>query len=299
MARQDGEVSVTLLLNGGHSRTLYLGRKDPLLSSLISSIGEKSYGGGRPARPFNIHVDQGRCSFIFSSTDLVGLVTDPPLVSERGPRQPSVPVPQPRAEAPAAEKSPYVLLENFVDASLHAELLKFVAAREKDFRPSSVSTDDAEYRRSLVLHDFPDFSGVFRDRVRSLVPQLSTAFGLGDFPVGDIECQLTAHNDGHYFRRHNDNGSPDTLERTISYVFYFHNEPKGFTGGEFHLFNSRIAQGRYECAEPAAEIEPKNNSILFFPSHCHHEVMPVRCPSNRFIDSRFTINGWVRRARSA
>lgn len=299
MTQEQGEITVTLLLNGGHSRVLRLGRTDPLLGALLSSMAEKGNGAARSGRLFNIRVDQGSRSFIFPATDLVGLVTDPPLVSERGPRQPSVPVPQPRAEAPAAEKSPYVLLENFVDASLHAELLKFVAAREKDFRPSSVSTDDAEYRRSLVLHDFPDFSGVFRDRVRSLVPQLSTAFGLGDFPVGDIECQLTAHNDGHYFRRHNDNGSPDTLERTISYVFYFHNEPKGFTGGEFHLFNSRIAQGRYECAEPAAEIEPKNNSILFFPSHCHHEVMPVRCPSNRFIDSRFTINGWVRRARSS
>ena len=297
MVRNDGEVSVTLLLNGGHIRTLFLRRKDPLLTSLVSSIGEKSYGGGRPARPFNIRLDQGRRSFIFSSTDLVGLVTDPPLQSERDAPPPSPePVHQPAIE-PSPEKSPYVLLENFVDPALQGDLLKFVATSERAFAPATPPAGDAAYRRSLVLHDFPQFAGLFRDRVRSLVPQLTTAFGIGEFPLGEIECQLIAHNDGDFFGLHNDNGSPETIERTISYAFYFHNEPKSYSGGQFRLYNSRIANGRLECAEAAAEIEPKNNSILFFPSHCHHEVLPVSCPSNRFVDSRFTITGWVRRAR--
>jgi hypothetical protein len=92
--RNEGEVSVILLLNGGHSRTLYLRRKDPLLTSLVSSIGEKSYGGGRPARPFNIRLDQGRRSFIFSSSDLVGLVTDPPLDGETEPQLPAMNLPR-------------------------------------------------------------------------------------------------------------------------------------------------------------------------------------------------------------
>jgi len=299
MIRSEAEVSVTLLLNGGHTRTLYLRRQDPLLMSLLSSIGEKSYGGGRPARPFNIHLDQGRSSIIFSSTDLVGLITDPPMVNDNGPCQPALQAASGPADRAAGEKSPYLLLENFIDPAVHAELLKFVAAHESDFAASSVSTTDADYRRSQVLHEFPQFSGLFRDRVRSLQPQLAVAFGMGEFPVDDIECQLTAHNDGDYFKLRNDNGSPDTVDRTISYVYYFHNEPKSFTGGEFRLYNSRIANGRYECGEQAAEVAPKNNSILFFPSHCHHEGLPVRCPSNRFIDNRFTINGWVRRARNA
>jgi len=99
----EGEVSVTLLLNGGHSRTLYLQRKDPLLASLVSSIDEKSYGGGRPARPFNIRINQGRRSFIFSATDLVALVTDPPLVREEGPRPSVHATPQPLGSDPMNE----------------------------------------------------------------------------------------------------------------------------------------------------------------------------------------------------
>lgn len=294
MTGNEGEVSVTLLLNGGHTRTLFLARKDPLLSSLVSSIGEKSYGGGRPARPFNIRLDQGRRSFIFSSTDLVGLVTDPPMQSERVQRQPSMPVPL-RAVDATAEKSPYVMLDNFIDPSLHADLLKFALAHERQFAPST----EAYNRRSLVLPDFAEFAGVFRDRVRSLLPQLAVAFGIGEFRPGEIECQLAAHNDGDYFRLHNDCASPETEERTITYVYYFNNEPKSFSGGEFRLYGGRLVNGRYECGEPAAEIEPRNNSILLFPSHCHHEVLPVRCPSNRFVDSRFTVNGWVRRGKRA
>jgi hypothetical protein len=103
MIRNEGEISVTLLLNGGHSRTLYLRRKDPLLSSLVSSIGEKSYGGGRPARPFNIRLDQGRRSFVFSSTDLVGLVTDPPLDGESEPPLPAMSAPRHAALEPQPE----------------------------------------------------------------------------------------------------------------------------------------------------------------------------------------------------
>jgi SM-20-related protein len=85
-----------------------------------------------------------------------------------------------------------------------------------------------------------------------------------------------------------------TRERTLSYVFYFHKEPKGFRGGEFRLYHSRITEGRYECGEPVVDIAPINNSILFFLSYRHHEVLPVHCPSRRFADGRFTINGWVR-----
>jgi hypothetical protein len=106
--RDEGEVSVTLLLNGGHSRTLYLRRKDPLLASLVSSIGEKSYGGGRPARPFNIGLDQGRRSFIFSSTDLVGLVMDPPLLEDSETMPPAMTMPR----QPVGEPQPEPLAEN-------------------------------------------------------------------------------------------------------------------------------------------------------------------------------------------
>jgi SM-20-related protein len=48
-----------------------------------------------------------------------------------------------------------------------------------------------------------------------------------------------------------------------------------------------------EAAETYTDVEPHNNSILFFPSYVLHEVLPIRCPSGAFADGRFTLNGWV------
>jgi Rps23 Pro-64 3,4-dihydroxylase Tpa1-like proline 4-hydroxylase len=114
--------------------------------------------------------------------------------------------------------------------------------------------------------------------------------------MGELEAQLTAHTDGAYFKLHNDSGSPDTASRKLTFVYYFHAEPKRWSGGEFQMYDSRIENGCYACDGASDRIEPENNSVLFFESHCHHEVLPVSVASRRFADGRFAVNGWVRRA---
>jgi SM-20-related protein len=279
----DTNVNVTLLLDGGHSRSLRLPKDDPLLRSLLASIEDKADGGSRVPRPYHLRLEEGRQSFIFSGRDLVGVVIDPPLTL---------------GDRPAADQheSRYRLVADFLDAREHAALLRFALAEEARFVDATVSTNDAEYRRSKVLYEIPSFSPLFREKIGALAGQLMRDFAMAPFPVADIECQMTAHNDGNYFKRHNDNGSADTATRAISYVYYFFNEPRAFSGGDFRLYHSRIENGAYCCGDHAADIAPRNNSILFFPSYCQHEVAKVLCPTARFADSRFTVNGWIRRA---
>jgi excisionase family DNA binding protein len=38
---------------------------------------------------------------------------------------------------------------------------------------------------------------------------------------------------------------------------------------------------------------------VLFPSCYDHEVLPVRCPSRKFVSSRFTVNGWIIREEAA
>jgi Rps23 Pro-64 3,4-dihydroxylase Tpa1-like proline 4-hydroxylase len=38
------------------------------------------------------------------------------------------------------------------------------------------------------------------------------------FSISQIESQMTSHNDGNYYKIHNDNGSPDTATRELTYV---------------------------------------------------------------------------------
>jgi Rps23 Pro-64 3,4-dihydroxylase Tpa1-like proline 4-hydroxylase len=282
------EISVTLLLNGGHSRTLSMKPDDPLLPAFLASIHDRN-AANRPARPFHLRLDNGRQSLIFSGADLVGLVTDPPIAIRATPTEGA-------GGEPAVVKSRYVLLENFLAPEQHQALLAYVGREAGRFVDSTVTTDDANYRRSKVLHAFPEFADLFRRKVAEAIPQVLPVLAMPPFPVQQIEAQLTAHNDGNYFRLHNDSGSADTVSRALTYVYYFHNEPKAYSGGEFRMYDSVLSNGRYGCGAAAADIEPRNNSVLFFASHCHHEVLPVRVPSGRFEDGRFTVNGWVRRA---
>jgi hypothetical protein len=66
-----------------------------------------------------------------------------------------------------------------------------------------------------------------------------------------LETQLTSHNDGGYYRIHNDNGSPSTATRVLTYVYYFHRQPVAFKGGQLRLYDSRIQFGRLSVNRPS------------------------------------------------
>lgn len=192
--------------------------------------------------------------------------------------------------------SAYAQIENFLTPTQWQELLAFVMAEEANFVPTTTSTGDADYRRSKILYHFPRFSQLMIQRVGQIFPHVLTYLKEPEFKVSTIECQLTMHNDGNYYRIHNDNGSPDCANRVLTYVYYFYREPKGFRGGELRLYNMKTENGYLVAADSYQDIQPLNNSIVFFMSGIMHEVLPVSCPSRLFADSRFTINGWLRRA---
>lgn len=186
-------------------------------------------------------------------------------------------------------------LDNFLTAEENSQLLRYTLEREAVFVPSNTATNAIAYRRSSVLHDFPEFSRLIRERIQVALPHILKQLGIPAFAITQIEAQLTAHGDGNYYKIHNDNGSPEAATRELTYVYYFCREPKPFSGGELRIYDSRIEQGRYTQADSFQTIDPRNNSIVFFLSRYMHEVLPTHCPSKSFADSRFTINGWLRR----
>ncbi len=191
--------------------------------------------------------------------------------------------------------SEYLQIDNFLTSDEHQQLLNYVLGKEADFVSTSTSTNAMNYRQSMVLYSFPEFSQSILKRIEAIVPDVITKLGLLSFPISYIESQLTAHNDGNYYKIHNDNGSPETVLREITYVYYFYREPKHFSGGELLIYDSQISHNFYINSDSFKTVEPRNNSIIFFLSRCMHEVLPVNCPSKVFADSRFTINGWVNR----
>lgn len=189
----------------------------------------------------------------------------------------------------------YVQIDQFLSQDALHQLLAYVTRHEADFVPTTTSTGEMDYRRSRVLYSLGELTESFIHQLQAQLPEILPQLGLTPFPVSQIEIQLTAHNDGDYYKIHNDNGSPEAATRELTYVYYFHQEPQAFSGGELRLYNSRVKAGYYQAADSYQLVTPRNNSLVFFPSRCLHEVLPVCCPAQTFAHSRFTINGWIRR----
>lgn len=291
--QQPEAVAVTILLTGGQHYTVSTSPDDSLLRDLYDTMVAIE----PVKRLFQISINNGhnngQAMLAFPSDRLVGVITDPPLLIEQHPTIEQNPIQLP---APSASLvSEYLQLDNFLTVEEHQALLDYVQQRATDFVPTSTFTGEVNYRESVVLYSFPEYTELITQRIQKALPELFQKFGLTPFRVSQVEAQLTAHNDGNFYKIHNDNGSQDTASRELTYVYYFYRDPKPFTGGELVIYDSKIENNYYVQAETYQTVEPRNNSIVFFLSRYMHEVLPIRCPSQQFADSRFTINGWLRR----
>lgn len=155
---------------------------------------------------------------------------------------------------------------------------------------------DVSKRDSLVLFDFEPLFSYFRTQLyRYALPVEEELAYRMELQKG-FECQLTAHNDGHFYSAHTDftaNTGTRVSLRDLTFVYYFNRQPKGFSGGELYLWDHYNDETDPLIPSPQGKIiEPVCNRLIFFKSKYWHEVRPISCPSGDFMDSRFTLNGW-------
>jgi Rps23 Pro-64 3,4-dihydroxylase Tpa1-like proline 4-hydroxylase len=226
---------------------------------------------------------------------------NPPFPGPPGPGWASADLPSPIAPpTPDVLESRCVVMEEFLTFAELQELLAYVSQKEREFRtsevvsPGTTSAVDFEYRRSRVLMDVGRHSIAITHRLRSALPGILGKLGCVPFPISNIESQITASNHGDFFGWHNDNSHDPVLERRITFVYFFHREPKRFTGGELRLYDSRRENGDYVPEKNYYTVVPQQNQVVLFNSSLAHEITRVECPSGKFEDSRFTVNGWLR-----
>lgn len=207
-----------------------------------------------------------------------------------------------RIDAPAMmDGAPVLVLEEFLAPQELDRLAQYVQAHESDFVLSEVvapgaaaTTVDFEHRKSRVLFELGEHEDVISGRILSYLPRILPAVSLEPFPIARVEAQITASNHGDFFRPHEDNGDPPLRTRELTFVYFFHREPKAFLGGELRIYDPRATNGG-SAVRACRVIVPQQNQIVFFPSHLLHEITPVNCASRAFADSRFTLNGWFHR----
>ena len=198
----------------------------------------------------------------------------------------------------------------------NAQVFASTIARDPDLQPSTVTGGVDGYRRSQVLWHGEEVAPDISVLVREMAPALCRALGVAPFPIGTVENQVTVSRGGDFFKEHDDNGSPETATRRLSWVYYVtgaqgapvtavslqpsafsqsalraqteRTPRQGFTGGELVMLHAP-GGGSYV-------VQPENDMLICFPSDVRHEVMPVRTASQDARDARITVNGWVREA---
>jgi len=194
-----------------------------------------------------------------------------------------------------------VILEEFLPPQELENLIQDTLRHESEFHVSEVVSPgvngggtDFEHRRSRVLLNIGRHGAALAASVKECLPRILPKLGHDTFPVSRVEAQITASNDGDFFRWHNDNAHEEVASREITFVYFFHREPKKFRGGELRIYDSRWQDG-YVPTENYRNIVPRQNQLVAFPSCLAHEITLVDCPSRAFADSRFTVNGWFHR----
>lgn len=188
-----------------------------------------------------------------------------------------------------------VQIDNFLSQEEQEETLKLAFENRDRFFSSGVVKKEQGTRKSsvLLLQNFDEFYQKIRFKILQIRPDILEKIDLPPFLVSRVEMQMTAHNDGEYYRIHQDVDGEKIANRVLSYVYYFYREPKAFYGGDLRLYETHVEGDKTAIGETFKTVEPRHNSIVFFDSRFQHEVLPVYCPSRQFEDSRFTINGWI------
>ena len=205
-------------------------------------------------------------------------------------------------EKPETLTAQCIVLDEFLAPQELQDLITYSLQHESEFQASEVISPaanagviDYEHRRSRVLMDIGKHEGVIVERIKSVLPLVLARLGMEESPIASVESQITASNDGDFFREHPDNGHDDVATRHLTFVYFFHREPKQFDGGELRIHDARLQGEHYVSTGSYQTIVPQQNQIVFFPCALLHEITPVKCSSQAFADSRFTLNGWLRR----
>jgi len=129
---------------------------------------------------------------------------------------------------------------------------------------------------------------LFRARIAAQLDDAYEWFGIERPLNARLKVELTSHSNGEYYSIHRDSGGG--YDRYLSYVYYFHELPRKFSGGQLHLYDTDTTQNIY--LKSFTSIDPTHNSLIIFPSEYFHQVCKVTLSSNRRREGRFTLNGW-------
>lgn len=194
--------------------------------------------------------------------------------------------------------APVILVDDFLGTTGAEQILQYAVTHESGFLPSKVALGyagiiDESRRISKVNLNVDPVMPLIEPAIRNTVEQAIPRLGLVNVESYSLEPELAWCGDGSFFKMHTDTLYRDRLAnpRVMTVVYYFHKQPKAFTGGQLHLY----PLGAEPNDSSRQEIEPRFDRAVFFPAWFPHEVSQVQSHSDAFEDGRFALSCWVRR----
>ncbi|MFT6286996.1 MAG: Rps23 Pro-64 3,4-dihydroxylase Tpa1-like proline 4-hydroxylase [Alcanivorax sp.] len=296
------QIQLQVLLEGGHSQRIELAADAAELTLFFQILASRGSGSDSPLEQFfQLPMDGGRESFSFHSSQLVAVSTRPPIVIEF--EQPPSPVPASGEPLGTrhSQRPEHMVIDNFLGHGEHLDMLAHALQQKDKFDVGTVVTGSYNARQNLAILDFAQHSHstLLCNRLLTWYPHILDTLGMDPFPVAQVESQMTASNDGHYYRAHLDADKSMQIERALTCVYYFSKQPAQFSGGALRIYDSLCSNGQRLQADTYQQIEPVSNRMVVFPSDSYHELLPVSCPSRKFEDSRFAVTNWIWRTDQA
>ncbi|MFJ2188901.1 2OG-Fe(II) oxygenase [Kitasatospora sp. NPDC087861] len=184
------------------------------------------------------------------------------------------------------ERTAGALLERAIATGSAGGALKPSMIRDRELDP--------DFRRSRSCQDFaaPELTAAIDEVLEAVEHTLGVSCRHTEPSYG-----LNVHNDGDFYRSHQDTSAEYSPRRLLTFVYYLHRTPRPFGGGALRVFDAALplyteTSGKWK-EQTWRDWEPEHDSIVFFLPTAWHEVRPVSCPSGRHEDSRFAVNGWL------
>lgn len=195
-----------------------------------------------------------------------------------------------------AKLFPFIFVRDFLDPEFNQEILRYAIEKQGDFVYSKTSSRiynqvDSPQIKSLTLFNIGELKNRIEEKITEFLPTMISQLQISPFKPYKIETEIGAYGNGAFFGHHIDTVTYEKAKsyRVISAIYYFHSNPKKFSGGELRLHPFPIG----DETDEAKDITPENNSLIVFPSFAPHEVLPVKAFDLEFKDWRFAINCMV------
>jgi len=299
-------IAVQLQLEGGQRIDLRLREDAPELITLFQILASRGSNEVEPVEKFlQLPLENGKSACSFNSRQLVSVITEPPVIVQL--EMPKAAEPAPAASEPANSAAVqtavvhtprFLLIDDFLSVDEHQDMLVYALSHEADFESGTVEGHASPHRQNKVIMGFAEtaHSRLLQNRLLTWLPHITRGLNVDLFPVRHVESQMTASNDGHYYRMHNDAGSEEAGFRSLTCVYYFFRQPRPFSGGALRLYDALEQGGQRKALGSFREFEPVSNRLLVFRSTSYHELMRIRCPSRQFSDSRFAVTNWIHKS---